>query len=401
MADLTATLGLNTDELKKGMDDAGKTIEKGLSNTRLTPGGAISQGFAGGGAIGAMSSLAGLISGLVSSISTLISLAKMAMDEAVRMRTLSNATGMSTTELQRLQVVANASGVSIESLAHGFAQFNLKTADAKIKGSELNNALYKMGVGMDKVTKGQFTATDGMLELAKAYEAGTDAQTLAYYGNLMFGSSFEQMLPIIKSGADNIKRYGDSIHTADQEALRLWAFFNDDWSAIMTSLKNGFIELGAVAILQVEHLRNAFEDLYNMTAAEGANLLGTETDYLKDYAERTVASIRPGSNKVEEQKKISDAAALLSSDQRENFIKIAQEELAKGGEGKKLNPFGLAPAGGVSSMQSMGGGDLFGAIAFSPLDAIKENTNRTANSLEAMMEMETGMGPSKTDINLQ
>ena len=75
--------------------------------------------------------------------------------------------------------------------------------------------------------------------------------------------------------------------------------------------------------------------------------------------------------------------------------------LDTGRSGNKLNPFGLAPAGGVSSMQSMGGGDLFGAIAFSPLDAIKDNTERTASSLEAMMEMETGMGPSQTNINAQ
>jgi hypothetical protein len=59
--------------------------------------------------------------------------------------------------------------------------------------------------------------------------------------------------------------------------------------------------------------------------------------------------------------------------------------------GKKLSPFGFSEAGAASQMQQMGGGDIFGAVAFSPLDAIKDNTDRTANTLEAMLAMETGM----------
>jgi hypothetical protein len=50
------------------------------------------------------------------------------------------------------------------------------------------------------------------------------------------------------------------------------------------------------------------------------------------------------------------------------------------GDGKKLNPFGLAPAGGVSSIQQMGGGDILGAVAFSPLERIANATEQTAQN---------------------
>jgi len=394
MADLSVTIGVDQSELEKGMNNAGKTIEKGLSGSRLTPAGAISEGFASGGAIGALASLAGLISGIISAISNIIPVIKNMMDEASRMRALSNATGISTSELQKLQVVANASGVGIDSLTHAYAQFNLKAANATIKGTELNNALAKMGVGMDELSKGQFTAKDGMIQLAKAYEAGTDAQTLAYYGNLLFGSSFEQLLPIIKSGANNIERYGNSVAVANDQSIRLWAFFKDDWSVIMQDVQNGFLELGAVLIDIVYTSGRGFDALYNSAAAEAANLLGSKEDFLRDFAKRTVEDIRPGSSKKEEQRNIIDASAMLKKEQREDFIKYANEELNKGGEGKKLNPFGFSTANAASQMQQMGGGDIFGAISFTPLDAIKDNTDRAANTLETMLAMETGMGPS-------
>jgi hypothetical protein len=50
------------------------------------------------------------------------------------------------------------------------------------------------------------------------------------------------------------------------------------------------------------------------------------------------------------------------------------------GEGKKLSPFGLSEAGAASNLQQMGGGDIFGAVAFTPLERIATATEKTAEN---------------------
>ena len=60
--------------------------------------------------------------------------------------------------------------------------------------------------------------------------------------------------------------------------------------------------------------------------------------------------------------------------------------LFRSGAGKKLSPFGLSEAGAASQMQQMGGGDIFGAVAFSPLDAIKDNTKEIAENTRPKSE---------------
>jgi hypothetical protein len=48
------------------------------------------------------------------------------------------------------------------------------------------------------------------------------------------------------------------------------------------------------------------------------------------------------------------------------------------GSGKVLSPFGMSEAGAASQMQQMGGGDIFGAVAFTPLERIATATEATA-----------------------
>ena len=55
-------------------------------------------------------------------------------------------------------------------------------------------------------------------------------------------------------------------------------------------------------------------------------------------------------------------------------------EFASGGKGKKLSPFGMSEAGAASQMQQMGGGDVFGAVAFTPLERIAKATEETAQN---------------------
>ena len=405
MADLTATLGLNTDELKKGMADAGKTVEKGFSNTQLAKGiGGIGQIMSGniGAGVGAMFGPVGEAVGGVFDI--IIGKVKELAEYAKELRTIRLATGATYQEIESANAVGKATGVSPQAIASSMVEFRKRAAEASIKGSEMNNALYKMGIGMDKVKDGTVGYWDVVRSLSAAHKAGTDDATLEYYAQTLLGSSFKEMLPIIRMGSTNVKLYNESIYKNSTEAVDAMARFGDSFDRWVTNLKNGSLELlgGIIQFAEARRIGKLEEE-----TSRYMNFMRSEADSGKNFkpdskeaANFLLKEIGPGFTDEQRMGFATDAAKNIKneSDRKmfmDSFSKLLEQP------GNKLNPFGLAPAGGVSSMQSMGGGDLFGAIAFSPLDAIKDNTERTASSLEAMIEMETGMGPSKTDINLQ
>ena len=66
----------------------------------------------------------------------------------------------------------------------------------------------------------------------------------------------------------------------------------------------------------------------------------------------------------------------IDEDKREEAKKEIEKQLK--GEGKTLSPFGMSEAGAASQMQQMGGGDIFGAVAFTPLERIATATEATA-----------------------
>ena len=66
----------------------------------------------------------------------------------------------------------------------------------------------------------------------------------------------------------------------------------------------------------------------------------------------------------------------IDDDKKEAAKKEIEKQLK--GNGKVLSPFGMSEAGAASQMQQMGGGDIFGAVAFSPMERIATATEETA-----------------------
>jgi hypothetical protein len=378
MADLTVTIGADLTELEKGLGDAGKTVKKGAEKIE-NPFKATAEKFSSAAGIGGM--IAGpvgmLVGQFIDAFSNLISkvgeYVKELIAYSVEMRNLSIATGVSIGELQKLESLSKASGISLTTLAHAFNQFDKSAGTARIKGSELNNMLAKMGIGMDRLATREFTAIDGLKALAAAYEAGTDAQVLAYYGNIMYGSSFEQLLPIIKRGQVAIDEYARRTAYSNGEASYTLARISDDWDNFWHSFK-------IVAVEAIAYLANIlYEKFDGMIAGIVRIVAQLDPEKAGKMAEMM---INPASSPAQRGKQLMLMTAGLSDEDKKKFFKGYLE--SAGPEGKKLEAFGLAPAGGASSLQQMGGGDIFGAIAFSPLTAIEKNTRDTVDAVKEL-----------------
>jgi hypothetical protein len=194
--DLTVYIGADATAFVKGMDDAinkaaGSKGEGKFANL-------LRAGVEGG--------LTGLVSGIgqmfgpqgqliAAAVNLVIEGVGKLIERAKEFRNLSYATGISGKELSKLEGYAKSTGISLSTLAGAFYEFNKRMATAQIPGSEFNVAAAKLGLDLDKLKDRTMTAQDAMYALSRAHKAGTDAATLAYYGNLLLGSSYEQLLP--------------------------------------------------------------------------------------------------------------------------------------------------------------------------------------------------------------
>jgi hypothetical protein len=384
MADLSVTIGLDQKELEAGLANAGKSIGK-MGGQAENPFQKTADKFQSAAGIGGM--IAGPVGALAGSfidawrfaIDKVLEYVKELIAYATKLRNLSIATGVSVSELQRLEGIATASGVSIDTMARSINEFNKRMGEARIKGSEVNNLLVKLGVGMDQVADGSFDAIAGMKALAAAHEAGTDAATLAYYGNKMFGSSFEQLLPIIKRGTVAIDAYNARFASNTQEQISTLGRLGDDWDNFWHNFKVVMI----VALSEI--IDQFYKFLDGPMVAFIAILAKVDPKAAGGLAEKFIS---PSSSPLQRGEKLMKMTLALTDKEKKLFAE-GYEEAAGGIKGKKLSPFGLSEAGAASQLQSMGGGDIFGSVAFSPISQIEKNTKETAENTRPKTDSST------------
>jgi chemotaxis protein histidine kinase CheA len=333
----------------------------------------------------AQGAMSGGVSGVISAIGMMFGPWGMVAAEAINMitagvgelisrarefRNLSYATGLSTKELMKLESVAEATGVSLQTLSSAFYEFNKRMATAQIRGGEFNAAAGKLGLDMNKLKDRTLTAQEAMIELAKAHKAGTDAATLAYYGNMLFGSSFEQLLPAIRRGTADMIALSEATIGNSETATRAMGTVSDYWNLFWANFKAASYEyIGQITNLWVK----AGQVLFGIPL-----VLAIVKSMGAEQAARALNRATIGSTDEEKMRLAQAAAKRMSKTDAKTFMDEFKKILGEGGT--KLNPFGLQSAQGASQLQQMGGGDIVGAIAFTPLERIALATEQTAQN---------------------
>jgi hypothetical protein len=384
MADLSVTIGLDQKELEKGLADAGKTVEKGMSAGKgISKGANFISDILGGNIGSAIGSLFGPVGALVGQVfDQIIGKVRELAEYAKELRTIRLKTGLSYSEIEGINAIAKSAGISAGAMADSMVEFKKKSADAYIKGGELIRLLPKLGVGLDELRKGSFDYFQAIKLLSEAHKAGTDEATLDYYAHALLGSSYKEMLPLIKMGSTNLKLYNDAIYKNSTEAVDAMSRFGDAFDRWIQNLKNGATELFGKYLLAREE-----QNRTDYAVQAGAMIMaGRSKDSLKsrwnveDQAVGFLKNIGPGFS--DEQRKQFAVEATnrmkITDEEKKQFLDYFNKQLEK--PGKKLSPFGLSEAGAASQMQQMGGGDIFGAVAFTPLERIATATEKTADN---------------------
>lgn len=372
MADLSVTIGLDQSELEKGLANAGKSIGNMGKGGQVNPFADAAKQLSTMQGIGGL--VAGPMGGLVGAffdafggmLSAALAKVKEITDYARQIRLASISTGLSIDQVRQAEAIGQAFGVSLQTMVKSTVEFTRRMGEARIKGGEATNILAKMGVGMDELANGTFNANKAMKMLADSYAAGTDEATLLYYGTKLFGDSFKELLPIIKAGSKAIDEASRSYYNAGKEETSAAARLGDMLANIGRSIVNVLIDL-------VGGFHSVMEDLAQMVK----NLLDPSFwNPFESFEDKIRRQIR---NSPEYMTNDEIRERVLRFHPQRNRDMVAKElDNQLKGSGKVLSPFGMAEAGAASQMQQMGGGDIFGAVAFTPLERIATATEATA-----------------------
>jgi hypothetical protein len=287
-------------------------------------------------------------------------------DYAKQIRLASISTGLSIDQIRQVEAVGQAFGVSLETMVKSVAEFTRRMGEARIKGGELTNILAKMGVGMDEVADGTFNHQKAMMMLADAYAAGTDEATLLYYGTKLFGDTFKDLLPIIKAGSRAVEDAASTYYKAGDDETSAAGRFADLLANLGRSAKNMFIDLVGGFHSIMEDLAQALDEFLDPG-------FWSSSESLEDKIRRMIRNSPRGMTNDELRKRVLN---FFPESERAEAAKEIDKQLK--GKGTKLDPFGLAEAGAASQMQQMAGGDIFGALAFTPRERIATATEETA-----------------------
>jgi len=339
----------------------------------------IAQGFLSGGISGGISAIGATFGVGGQLIAEAVNKLIEGFQKALHMQNLSIATGLSVGELSGLDLLAKNLGTSLESLARSFGEFNRRVGEARIKGSELNNLFNKLNVTQEELASGSMNAQRGMLLLARAHKAGTDAATLAYYGNMMYGSSFNELLPAIKRGEASIKAMSEVMYK-QTESLSKQA---SEQGVLWNNLGNTIFNIGADIVGVVALIFNGITN--------GANELATYIGYLfgasPEWQARSLADSMPKAGSDEDRRRYFKYQAEdlgLAGDDLKRFNKEVEKIL--GESGVKLTPLGLQTAQAASSLQQMGGGDIVSAYAFNPVEETAKNTQKIVELTQQQLD---------------
>jgi len=177
------------------------------------------------GAIGAAISV-GAFAGMVRSLA----------DAGDQLQKLSTKTGETVENLSKLQYAASLSDLSNEDLGASLIKLNRVMGDAANGSKEAAEALARFGI----VPESGLSAIEAFQKIATAVKSTGDETKIASALNDVFGKSFATLIPLLKTGGDEIQNAGDELErmggVMSGDLARSSEAFNDNLTRLTKAL---------------------------------------------------------------------------------------------------------------------------------------------------------------------
>lgn len=182
----------------------------------------------------------GLAIGIGAAFAALTKFAIDTSETADELKTLSSQTGLTTTEIQRLQYAANFVDVEFSTMSSSITKLEQNMSKARNGSKDLTEAFRKLHVRTTDNTGKFRDANEVFYEVIDALgkvKNETEMDTLAME---LFGKSAKELKPLIESGSNALKEYGDEAERhaliMSEDEVNAAANFNDSMQRLNASI---------------------------------------------------------------------------------------------------------------------------------------------------------------------
>jgi hypothetical protein len=221
IATLTIDLVAKLATLERDLGKAAQIAEKNAKR--------IEQSFAAAGkALGAL--------GAVISVGAFVGMVRSLADAGDQLQKLSTKTGETVENLSKLQYAASLSDLSNEDLSASLIKLNRVMGDAANGSKEATDALARFGI----LPQSGLSSIEAFQKISDAVKATGDETKIASALSDVFGKSFGALIPLLKSGGDEIKNAGDELErmggVMSGDLARSSEAFNDNLTRLNKAL---------------------------------------------------------------------------------------------------------------------------------------------------------------------
>lgn len=231
-------------------------VDLGLNSAQFTAG--LKKAQAGLGQFGAIAarSFAVVAAGATLAAGALGVAVKGAIDHADALAKSAQKAGTTVEALSRLEFAAKLSDISLESLTGGLQKLGKSMSDAIITPTSTAATAFKaLGIEL-KNSDGTMRNSDAVLaDIADRFSRLEDGSTKTALAMQMFGKSGAELIPLLNSGADGLKRFADRSDevgaTISTKTAKAAEAFNDtltDIQEIMGGVINKIMEAALPAL---------------------------------------------------------------------------------------------------------------------------------------------------------
>lgn len=316
------------------------------------------------------------------------------IDYAVKVKQASLRTGVSVEGIQKFTNAAKQQGLEFEDAAAILIEGNKKLGESMIRGGGVQMGLNRLGVSIEQIKNKSVNVTEVMMKLADMYQQTGDQVRMAQLGTQLFGDSFTRMIPLLKQGREAIMAMGDSSIVMSKQEIDSAA---ENKRTIETAKKlgtsAGVLVSGFLGGIMVNMTKTAFlqgeveEDMkYSKSDVKAAKVyLGSfigEGETVEEFYKKELEGykkhkeVMTGKFGLEEDD--FDKANVFYS----QVINGLAEMVDRINKRPKMPGFQDNMLANASTLQQMGGGDVLTAISRTPMQAVQDNTQRTAEAVE-------------------
>ena len=198
------------------------------------------------------------------------------MDELSKAAARAN---LPTEEFSKLAYAGDLADVAIQDLQSSMGRLAKAQADAQKETSQQARIFEELGIAT-RDAEGRLRNTyDVFLDFADAFKRNQGSPETMAAGLVIFGRSFQNLVPMIKDGAQGLRDAGEEAeklgHVLSAEAGRQAEEFNDNITRVQKSIRGMWMEVATRALPQLTQLSAELA-----TAAKNTDLAGSAVSIL-------------------------------------------------------------------------------------------------------------------------